>query len=202
MPRVILWDLMDTLVRDPFFTHVPAFFGLSFEQLIEHKHPNAWGEFELGRIDERELFARFFADRRSIDGPALKRHMIEHCNFIAGIEPLLAELSRAGIEMHLLSNYSEWFREYVQRLRIDRYVMPTFVSCKTGVRKPHPEAYRLPCRSLGIEPGEALFVDDREINCKSAAEQGLDVYRFDGDVRALREALLSRGLLPAAPTSA
>lgn len=49
---ILLFDIMDTLVRDPFYEDVPAFFGMSFKELIDCKHPTAWLEFEKGSIDE------------------------------------------------------------------------------------------------------------------------------------------------------
>lgn len=49
---VLLFDIMDTLVRDPFYQDVPAFFGMSLKELIDIKHPTAWIEFEKGLIDE------------------------------------------------------------------------------------------------------------------------------------------------------
>ena len=193
--RVILWDLMDTLVRDPFFTHMAGFFGLTFEQLLAQKHPTAWRDFELGVIDESALFRTFFRDGRAIDGAGL-RHAMEHAYaWIDGIEPLLAELHARGTEMHLLSNYPPWYRLCDARLGVSRWVQPSFVSCHTGVRKPDDQAYLGPCSTLGVEPGECLFVDDREPNLRAAAALGLDVLLFDGDVAALRRALAERGLL-------
>lgn len=49
---ILLFDIMDTLVRDPFYQDVPAFFGMSLKELIDCKHPTAWIEFEKGLIDE------------------------------------------------------------------------------------------------------------------------------------------------------
>ena len=49
---ILLFDIMDTLVRDPFYEDVPAFFGMSLKELIDCKHPTAWAEFEKGLIDE------------------------------------------------------------------------------------------------------------------------------------------------------
>ncbi|KAG2561785.1 hypothetical protein PVAP13_8KG097100 [Panicum virgatum] len=49
---VLLFDVMDTLVRDPFYHHIPAFFQMSMKELLESKHPTAWSEFEKGLIDE------------------------------------------------------------------------------------------------------------------------------------------------------
>jgi FMN phosphatase YigB (HAD superfamily) len=196
-PRVILWDLMDTLVHDPFYTHVPQFLGLEFQDLLKAKHPTAWGEFELGRITEEELFERFYSDGRPFDGPGMKRCMVEACRWIDGMETLLQDLARVpDLSMHLLSNYSCWYRDYVARLGIDRYVHPTFVSCDTGVRKPNPEAFRVPCRTLEVAPAQCIFIDDREKNCEAARAVGLDAIHFEGDVGALRKQLASRRIAP------
>ena len=138
-PRVLLWDLMDTLVRDPFFTHMPAFFGLSLDELVAQKHPTAWRDFELGRIGEQELYARFFRDGRIIDGPGLKHHMREGYAWIDGMEALLVDLQARRVPMHALSNYPPWFALCDERLGLSRYLSLRFVSCRTGARKPAPE---------------------------------------------------------------
>lgn len=198
MPRLILWDLMDTLIRDPFYTHVPAFFGLSFEDLIAQKHKRAWGQFELGRIDEAELFATFFEDGRPFDGPGLKRCMVEHAEWIAGIPALLAELREAAVPMHVLSNYSPWYRDYDARLGLSQYVQLSFVSCHTGHRKPAAEAFLHACRALDVTPAECLFVDDRAANVGAAEQLGMPAVQFGGDVSELRARLRVLGL-PAEP---
>jgi HAD superfamily hydrolase (TIGR01509 family) len=193
--RVILWDLMDTLVRDPFFTHMAPFFGLRFEELLEQKHPTAWRDFELGVIDEAELFRSFFRDGRAIDGEGLKRAMHGGYAWIEGIEPLLVELHARGVEMHLLSNYPPWYQLCDAQVGVCRWVKPSFVSCHTGVRKPDAQAYLGACATLGVPPDQVLFIDDREPNVSAARQLGLDALLFDGDVARLRQALAARGLL-------
>jgi FMN hydrolase / 5-amino-6-(5-phospho-D-ribitylamino)uracil phosphatase len=185
---------MDTLVRDPFFTHMAPFFGLRFEELLAQKHPTTWLEFELGRIGEQELGARFFRDGRQVDAGALKERMRSAYDWVEGIEPLLSELQTRGTAMHLLSNYPEWYQLCDERLGVFRYVEPSFVSCRTGVRKPAAEAYLHACRTLDLAPEQCLFIDDREPNCAAARALGLQTVQFDGDVSALRAELATRGL--------
>jgi FMN phosphatase YigB (HAD superfamily) len=194
-PRIVLWDLMDTLVRDPFFTHVAAHFGLSFDELMRDKHPTAWRDFELGVIDEQTLYRNFFADGRAIDGPGLKRTMLHAYAWIDGIPELLRELVVRGVSMHLLSNYPPWYALLCDRLGVSELVTPSFVSCHTGVRKPDPEAYLGAARELAVSPAECLFVDDREGNVRAAREVGMPAVRFTGDVGALRAELCVYGLL-------
>ncbi|MET0390212.1 MAG: HAD family phosphatase [Polyangiales bacterium] len=186
---------MDTLVKDPFFTHMPAFFGQSFEALVAALQPGVWVEFELGKVHEEELYTRFFRDGRPIDGPGLKRCVADAYAWIEGVEPVLAELRARGTGMHALSNYPRWYELIEQRLGLSRYLALSFVSCETGLRKPAPEAYLHACQTLGLAPAECLFIDDREQNCRAAHALGLSTFLFQGNTDTLRRELTKHGLL-------
>jgi HAD superfamily hydrolase (TIGR01509 family) len=193
---ILLLDVMGTLVHDPFHREMPEFFGLTFQQMLEHKHPTAWVEFERGEIDERTFARRFFADERRVDPEAFREHIRGSYRWLPGIEPLLAELRQQGVAMHALSNYPRWYRLIEERLGLSRYLEWSFVSCETGLRKPAPEPYRHAVRALGVAPEQCLFVDDRERNCEPARELGMEALRFE-DAEQLRTALQSRGILQA-----
>ena len=195
MAEVILWDLMDTIVRDPFFTHVADYLGMPFDRLLAEKDPHAWRDFELGRIDEAQLFARFFSDRRRFDGPGLKHHMLQSFDWIGGMQELLADLRAAGVPMYALSNYPCWVHEIDQRLGLSRYLTLSFVSCDTGARKPAEEAFLGALRHLGRPADQCLFIDDRRENCDAAERLGLPVIHFLGEVQPLRTQLQQQGLL-------
>lgn len=194
-PRAILWDVMDTLVVDPFREVMPAFFGLTLEQFVAQKHPTAWVRFERSQLTEAEFLATFFADGRSYDSAGFKAIVRDSYRWVEGIEPLLAALSARGVPMHTLSNYPEWYAWIEERLGISRYVRWSFVSCHTGYRKPEAEAYELAARELGMPAHEVLFIDDRQKNCDGARAAGMAALHFDGNVAALEAALRERGLL-------
>lgn len=199
--RVLLLDVMGTLVVDPFYEHVPRFFGTTLQELVATKDPQAWPTFERGEIDEAELFARFFVDRRRFDGPGLKRAMAAAYAFLPGVEALLVELRAAGVEMHALSNYSMWHTLIEDKLQLSRFLSWTFVSCKTGLRKPDPCAYRHAIAALGVAPAQALLVDDRADNCAGARAEGLGALRFE-DADGLRAELRRGGWLHVRAASA
>jgi HAD superfamily hydrolase (TIGR01509 family) len=193
--QVILWDIMDTLVRDPFFTHMPLFFGHTFQELVKRLRPNTWVEFELGRMDEAEFYERFFLDGSAIDGPGLKQCMADAYAWIEGVEALLKELRSREVPMYALSNYPPWYRLVDERLGLAKYLDLSFISCLTGVRKPAPEAFLNPCQHLARAPEACLLIDDRAQNCEAARALGLSAIQFSGDVTALREELISYQLL-------
>lgn len=194
MSTIVLFDVMGTLVHDPFFVEVPRFFGTDLRSLVARKHPSAWEEFELGQIDEEGLAQRFFADGRRLDVDGLKAAMLEAYRFLPGIEALLSAMATRGVAMHTLSNYPPWYRLIEAKLGLSRWVPWTFVSCEMGARKPDRAAYEHAARQLAVDPARCLFVDDREVNCDGARAVGMDAVRFT-DAAALGEALAGRGLL-------
>jgi putative hydrolase of the HAD superfamily len=60
-------------------------------------------------------------------------------------------------------------------------------SSKVGVRKPDPRFYRMACDELGIEPAEAVFLDDLGINLKPAREMGMTTIKVTDPAAALAE---------------
>ncbi len=193
-PRVLLLDVMSTLVHDPFHVEVPAFLGMSLAELIDVKHPRAWVEFEHGSTDEDAFLSRFFADGRAFDGPGLKGAMRQAYRYLPGIEPLLHECYARGLPMHALSNYPAWYEMIEEQLALSRYVPWTFVSCNTGLRKPDPAVFEHVLSTLELPASACVLVDDVAQNCQAARDQGMDAIRFT-DAAALRRGLVERGVL-------
>ncbi|KAI8359790.1 HAD-like domain-containing protein [Blakeslea trispora] len=48
-----------------------------------------------------------------------------------------------------------------------------FESRVMGLRKPDPEIYKLACKSIGIQPHEAIFLDDIGMNLRAASKLGI-----------------------------
>lgn len=202
----IVFDVMDTVVKDPFLEVTPGFFGLSKEELFKCKNSSAWFAFERGDIDEAQLRATYFKDGREFDLAGLKRAMMGAYRFVDGMPELLADMRSAGHQLHCFSNYPEWYKMVEEKLRLeaDHGLQWTCVSCDTGLRKPEPPAYLCLLRMLGVgrQAGAApvLLIDDRLENCEAAEAVGIRSLHFTGDVRELRAelgGLLSpRGALP------
>ena len=193
-PDLILLDVMSTLVYDPFRVEMPAFLGLSFEELLEQKHPHAWAEFETGAIDEEAFYLKFFRDGRALDGPGLKVAMAECYDWLPGMQQLLTRLTESEIPMHVLSNYPLWYEEVERATGLSRWVPWTFVSCHTGRRKPAPEAFLEPARQLAVRPEACLLIDDSPENVVAAQALGMDAISFKHAGTLTRD-LAARGLL-------
>jgi HAD superfamily hydrolase (TIGR01509 family) len=193
-PDVLLLDVMGTLVHDPIFDAVPAFFGCDVRGLFRRLDPEAWYAFERGELEEAEFFARWMRDPLPFEPEALRGCLRGAYRLLDGIEPLLADLRGAGVPMHALSNYPVWYRLIEQVTGLSRFVSWRFVSCHTGVRKPDPRAYAGAAETLGVHPARCVFVDDRADNVAAAEAVGMTGIVFD-DAAGLRARLEALGLL-------
>ena len=63
-----------------------------------------------------------------------------------------------------------------------------------GIRKPNPRIYRLTCERLGVDPAEALFIDDLGINLKPAAALGMQTIKVLSEDQALADLAAATGL--------
>jgi putative hydrolase of the HAD superfamily len=111
----------------------------------------------------------------------------------------LRELRRGGIKTGLLSNIHPAMISYL-RENFDWLELFDFRTFSAEVRliKPDPGIYEHTLRGLGVAAGEALFVDDREINVRAARELGIHAFQFRS-VEQLRKDLMAIGfpILPA-----
>ncbi|XP_075083939.1 flavin mononucleotide hydrolase 1, chloroplatic-like [Nicotiana tabacum] len=175
---ILLFDVMDTIVRDPYYNEIPAFFRMPMKELLECKHPTTWIEFEKGLITEDECAQRFFKDGRPFDLEGLKNCMRRAYSYIEGVEGLLNSLKENGYEIHAFTNYPIWYQMIEDKLHLSNYLCWTFCSCIFGKRKPDPDFYLEVVKHLNVEASNCIFVDDRMRNVEAAVEVGLNGLQF------------------------
>ncbi|XP_072981644.1 flavin mononucleotide hydrolase 1, chloroplatic [Typha angustifolia] len=190
---ILLFDVMDTIVRDPFYHAIPAFFQVSMKELLESKHPTAWIEFEKGLINEDELAKIFFKDGRSFDLEGLKECMVRAYSYVEGVEELLCSLKLNNYEMHAFTNYPVWYMMIEEKLKLSKYLSWTFCSCISGKRKPDLDFYTEVSEHLGVEPARCIFIDDRMVNVEAATQAGMVGLQFK-NAESLKQDLSSLGV--------
>ena len=97
-------------------------------------------------------------------------------------QPLLASLQAGGrVRLCLLSNYSRWYELVDAELGLARFFAPgdTFVSYRTGHRKPAPAAFHAVLDALQVAPEQCVLVDDRPANCEAAQALGMRSIVFE-----------------------
>jgi putative hydrolase of the HAD superfamily len=192
--RAVLWDFGGVILSSPFeaFAHYEAAHSLppGFIRGLNatNPHDNAWALLERNAVPFEEFCARFEAEARAA-GHTL--HAAEVIALLAGeVRPEMVEAVRrckARCKTALLTNNfiaPEGGMELGEVLALFDVIIE---SSKAGVRKPDRRFYQLACDELGIEPHEAVFLDDLGINLKPAKEMGMHTIKVVDPAVALDE---------------
>jgi putative hydrolase of the HAD superfamily len=159
------------------------------EAWLEHRHGYDLGELSAG--DYWELVTG-----RRYDGELLDRVIAADVDSWAETDPRmvrwLGALKDSGLRVGLLSNMPrEHWLEFERRHDWLALCDHVTVSWERGAVKPDEAIYRHSLEGLGLEPHEAVFVDDRENNVHAADAVGLHAVQFSG-VDGLRDELERR----------
>jgi putative hydrolase of the HAD superfamily len=138
-------------------------------------------EYDAGRLEPAQYW-------RGVMGPAfqesrlsqLVRHEIELWNrYDARVFHWIGQLRAAGFRTAILSNLPRVLGEELRATPgfLDPFDHVTF-SYELGRIKPEAEIYRDATGGLGIEPAQALFLDDRPENVEGAHAAGLQAVLY------------------------
>jgi len=159
----------------------------------------AWARLERGELSMEDFFGAFEGDCAAAGRQLSARALMECIALAAEPRPRMLEAVRrircGGLRAAALTN--NWVGEEmaadVLKPLFDAFVESSVV----GLRKPDPRIYRHTCDAIGVEPSEAIFLDDIGQNLKAARELGMTTIKVDDPDDALREleALLGLPLL-------
>lgn len=110
---------------------------------------------------------------------------------VPGMDELLGDISRRGIHIYGLTNWSaEKLPRVLETYPVFRHIEGMVVSGEEKVVKPSPRIYRLLLEKYGLRAGECLFVDDSPANVDGARAVGMEgvVFSGAGELRAFLEA--------------
>lgn len=107
------------------------------------------------------------------------------------------ELRALGYPCYLTTNQQD-VRVAAMRERYANRLDGYFFSCEVGEAKPAGQYFVRVLETLGLQPGDCVFVDDSPANVRSASGVGLRSHLLDAsdNVASLRAALRNEGLLP------
>jgi epoxide hydrolase-like predicted phosphatase len=159
-------------------------------RLVTSSGPDgAWPRLERGELSMQAFHTAFDAECASAGQPIDARTLMELVHSASEPRPVMLKAIRRirarGLSTGAITNNWASDAEGTRTLRpnFDAFVE----SCVTGVRKPDPRIYLLACEQLGIDPPEAVFLDDLGANLKSARALGMTTIKVDDPVVALHE---------------
>ena len=202
--KAVIWDFGGVFTTSPFdrFTEFEAANGLpkDFIRGINATNPdtNAWARFERAEISTDEFDEAFAAESTA------KGHEIRGKDIVAllggTVRPeMVTALDRilaAGYRCAVITNNvraghgpgisadtgtAAKVAEVMERMEL------VVESSKLGLRKPDPKIYQHTCAELGIEPSDAVYLDDLGINLKPAKALGMQTIKVVAADQALAD---------------
>jgi putative hydrolase of the HAD superfamily len=201
MPAVIraaLFDFGGVILSSPFdaFTAFEREHELpdGFLRKVNATDPdtNAWARLERSEVNLEE-FAQLFTDESAALGHRVDGHDV--LALLAGeIRPEMVEAVRRCADRLttglLTNNFVAADGRGMQAGPIGEVLSlfdAVIESSVVGVRKPDPLFYEIACSTLGIEPSEAVFLDDLGVNLKPARQMGMLTIKVTDPAVALAE---------------
>jgi putative hydrolase of the HAD superfamily len=153
---------------------------------------NAWARLERSEVTIDEFCALFEAEAGAVGHEVDARGVLA---LLSGqLRPAMVQAVRRCRERlitAMLTNNFVTGGGDVDRAREMAEVMALFhhviESSKVGVRKPDQRFYEIACETCGVEPHEAVFLDDLGVNLKPAAAMGMTTIKVVDPHAAIKE---------------
>ena len=175
---------------------------LSFIWQSKHLHSdeelNRRGEIgheaDEGKISMGEMF-RKYGEMIDESGEQVESEWRSTVQVDWAVIDIVRQLRAQGEKVVMFSNAtSEMLRDYLANFGILDDFDTVFISSEMSCAKPDSESFLYVCREMGVEPHEALMIDDRELNVKGAEAVGMKVIHFT-DAESLKKRLIDESLL-------
>lgn len=202
--KAVIWDFGGVFTTSPF----ERFSAYEWENdlpqdFIRHTNAvnpdtNAWAKFERSEVSKEEFDGLFLEETTARGHPVPGKDIIA---LLGGqVRPVMVKaldlILDAGYRCAVITNnvpagkgpgisvddkMAEEVAGVMERMEL------VVESSKLGLRKPDPKIYQHTCGELGIEPSDAVYLDDLGINLKPAKALGMTTIKVVEPGQALGE---------------
>lgn len=201
--RAVLFDFGGVFTTSPFeaFARYEAEHGLpkDFIRLTnaENHDDNAWAKMERSDVTIDE-FATLFEEETAARGHPVNGGEILPLlagdlrpEMIRALDLVNAHYKTACLTNNMRSGEGPGMARTPEKIAAVAEVMAKFdfvvQSSEAGIRKPEPRFYEIACETVGIAPGEAVFLDDLGVNLKTAKAMGMTTIKVNDAEQAIAD---------------
>ncbi len=197
MIRAVLWDFGGVITTSPFesFARYERENGLPADFIrglnAANHHENAWAKLERSEVPFDEFCDLYEAEAVAAGHPIDARAVIGCLSgdirpqMVTALEKIKSHgLSQACLTNNFISMDTAAASGRAPILDLFDVIVE---SSRIGVRKPETRFYKIACDELGIEPAEAVMLDDLGVNLKPAREMGMMTIKVTDPDEALAE---------------
>ena len=199
--EAVIWDFGGVFTSSPFeaFNRFEAERGLPHDLIRTvnrtNFHDNAWAKFERTEIDAAGFDKLFLEESTAIGHPVRGADVLP---LISGnVRPAMVEALKACktrfkvacITNNMATGEGASMASDPKKAGAVAAIFPLFdaiiESSKAGVRKPDPKIYLMMCELLNVKPQACVYLDDLGVNCKPAAQLGMQAIKVTTETQAL-----------------
>lgn len=158
---------------------------------FEVRHEAVLEAFETGRLGLEPYLDRvIFYRARDFTREQFKKFMYAQAKAMPESLAFMRRLTRKPRKYLIssLNNESRDLNQYrIETFGLRQYFDVFLSSCYLGARKPDAEIYKLALSIVQRRGEETIFVDDREVNLKSAKDLGMHTIQFQSVTQLEKE---------------
>ena len=193
--RAVFFDIGGVVVGSPLHAiaryereqGIPS--GFINRVVVSSGADGAWSRLERGELRLPAFFEAFDRDceraGRRISAEALMGLVARSTVPRPAMIDAIARIRARGLLAAAVTN--NWITEDEGTGALRPHFDAFIESAVTGVRKPDPRIFEIACTELGIEPAEAVLLDDIGANLKTARTMGMSTIKVADPDAALAE---------------
>ena len=155
--------------------HAAEKFGLDYEDINE-RHHLTYDTYESGKLSLDEYLDRIvFYKPREFSRQEFRRFIFDRSRPHADMTGLVKSLKeKYRLKVAAISNEGREIAEYrIEKYRLREIFDFFMMSCFLHVRKPDADIYRMTLEVAQVRADECVYIDDREMFAKVAADIGI-----------------------------
>jgi HAD superfamily hydrolase (TIGR01509 family) len=193
MAPVVVFDVMDTLLHDPYREAYEAATGMTWDAFAAARPAGAYEALERSEIDEADDWRTVREAGIPVDVRRFHTTRRDGYRWLPGMQDLLLETT-ARHRVILASNYPAAWLDDVRSSYFDGIGAELCGSCVLAARKPTRAFFDRMVRRLGLDASTTILVDDSASNVAGAVAAGWQAVRFldAGTTRDVLRVLISR----------
>ncbi len=167
----VVFDVMDTLLTDPYRAAHEAATGLTFAAFEQRRPAGVYHALERGEIDEPAYWRALRAAGIDVDVDSFHGVRVAGYAWLAGMRRLLLDVAAAS-RVLLATNYPlSWVRD-LHAMFFSSMGVEICSSAEVGARKPSPEFFARMAALHSLDPASTLLIDNAPVNVCGAVNAG------------------------------
>jgi HAD superfamily hydrolase (TIGR01509 family) len=187
MAPVVVFDVMDTLLHDPYREAYEAATGMTWDGFAAARPEGAYEALERSEIDESDYWRTVRGAGISVDVRRFHATRRDGYRWLPGMRGLLLETA-ASHRVILASNYPAAWLDDVRSSFFEGIRVELCGSSVLAARKPSRAFFDRMVQRLGLDPASTVLVDDSASNLAGAVAAGWRAIRFQ-DAATTRDSL-------------